>query len=154
MCSLHFLRSKRLSELEAEAMLHLDEVFSAEIYARKAVVVGRRQRGKEVAKPWVSRGVSFGTFLSLLKEKCEHSRVNPSGICLRKCHRTSPLSVCPLDSHLFLPPLCRLRRHLSPLGRVLPFTQGRLWCGDSQGAPQKSCHCCIYSREMLKYGVN
>ena len=86
MCSLHFLRSKRLSELEAEAMLHLDEVFSAEIYARKAVVVGRRQRGKEVAKPWVSRGVSFGTFLSLLKEKCEHSRVNPSGICLRKCH--------------------------------------------------------------------
>ena len=78
MCSLHFLRSKRLSELEAEAMLHLDEVFSAEIYARKAVVVGRRQRGKEVAKPWVSRGVSFGTFLLLLKEKCEHSRVNPS----------------------------------------------------------------------------
>ena len=25
-------------------------------------------------KPWVSRGVSFGTFLSLMKEKYEHLR--------------------------------------------------------------------------------
>ena len=75
---LHFPCSKRLSELEAEAMLHLDEVFSAEIYARGAVGVGDVERGKEVLKPWVSRGVSFGTFLSLLKEKYEHCRVNPS----------------------------------------------------------------------------
>ena len=50
----------------------------AEIYARGGIVVGLLKRGKEVAKPWVSRGASFGTFLSLLKEKCEHSRVNPS----------------------------------------------------------------------------
>ena len=71
---LYFPRSKRLSELEAEAMLHLDEVFSAEIYARGAVGVGDVERGKEVLKPWVSNGVSFGTFLSLMKEKYEHSR--------------------------------------------------------------------------------
>ena len=38
---LYFPRSKRLSELEEEAMLHLDEVFSAEIYARGAVGVGK-----------------------------------------------------------------------------------------------------------------
>ena len=55
-------------------MLHFGEVFSAEIYARGGIVVGRRQRGKEVVKPWVSRGVSFGTFLSLMKEKYEHLR--------------------------------------------------------------------------------
>ena len=55
-------------------MLHLDEVFTAEIYARGGIVVGRCQRGKEVVKPWVSRGVSFGTFLSLMKEKYEHLR--------------------------------------------------------------------------------
>jgi len=95
-------------------MQHLGEVFCAEIYARSGIIVGVVKRGKEVVKPWVSRGVSFGTFLSLMKEKYEHSRVNPSVICYRKCHRTSPLSVCPSDSHL------------SPLGRVLPFTQGRL----------------------------
>ena len=53
-------------------MLHFGEVFSAEIYARNAVVMGRRQRGKEVLKPWVSNGVSFGTFVSLLKEKYDH----------------------------------------------------------------------------------
>ena len=55
-------------------MLHLGEVISAESYARDAIVVGRVKRGKEVVKPWVSRGASFGTFLSLLKEKYEHSR--------------------------------------------------------------------------------
>ena len=54
-------------------MLPFGEVFSAEIYARNAIVVGDVKRGKEVVKPWVSRGVSFGTFLSLLKEKYEHS---------------------------------------------------------------------------------
>ena len=36
------------------------------------------QRGKEVVKPWVSRGVFFGTFFLLMKRKYEHSRVNPS----------------------------------------------------------------------------
>ena len=54
-------------------MLHFGEVFSAEIYARNTIVVGDVKRGKEVLKPWVSNGVSFGTFLSLLKEKYEHS---------------------------------------------------------------------------------
>ena len=54
-------------------MIHFGEVFAAEIYARNAIVVGRHQRGKEVLKPWVSSGGSFGTFLSLLKEKYEHS---------------------------------------------------------------------------------
>jgi len=49
------------------------EVFTAEIYARSAIVVGDVERGKEVLKPWVSSGGSFGTFLSLLKEKYEHS---------------------------------------------------------------------------------
>ena len=37
---LHFLCSKRLSGLDAEAMLHLDEIFCAEIYARSGIVVG------------------------------------------------------------------------------------------------------------------
>jgi len=36
---LHFHSSKRLSGLVAEAMLHLDEVFSAEIYARDTTIV-------------------------------------------------------------------------------------------------------------------
>ena len=54
-------------------MLPFGEVFSAEIYARSAIVVGDVERGKEVLKPWVSSGGSFGTFLSLLKEKYEHS---------------------------------------------------------------------------------
>ena len=49
-----------------------------EIYARDGIVVGRVKRGKEVVKPWVSRGVFFRTFFSLLKRKCKHSRVNPS----------------------------------------------------------------------------
>ena len=83
---LHFLCTERLSGLGAEAMLHLDEIFCAEIYARSGIVEGRYQRGKEVLKPWVSNGVSFGTFLSLMKEKYEHSRINPSVICYRKCH--------------------------------------------------------------------
>ena len=34
----------------------------------------QRSALKEVLKPWVSSGVSFGTFLSLMKEKYEHSR--------------------------------------------------------------------------------
>ena len=63
---------------EAEAMLHLDEVITAEIYARRGIIVEGVKRGKEVLKPWVSSGVSFGTFLLLMKEKYEHSRVNPS----------------------------------------------------------------------------
>ena len=71
---LHFLCSKRLSRLGAEAMLHLDEVFCAEIYARSGIIVGVVKRGKEVLKPWVSSGVSFCTFLSLMKEKYKHSR--------------------------------------------------------------------------------
>ena len=54
-------------------MLYLDEVFSVEIYARSAIVVGDVERGKEVVKPWVSRGVFFRTFFSLLKRKCKHS---------------------------------------------------------------------------------
>ena len=70
---LHFPCSERLSGIEAETMLHLGEVFSAEIYARNAIVVRDVERGKEVLKPWVSSGDSFGTFLSLLKEKYEHS---------------------------------------------------------------------------------
>ena len=37
---LYFHRCERLSELEAEAMLHLDEVIAAEIYARNGIVVG------------------------------------------------------------------------------------------------------------------
>ena len=48
-------------------MLHLDEVFCAEIYAREGVVVGVVKRGKEVTKPWVSCGGFFRTFFSLLK---------------------------------------------------------------------------------------
>ena len=32
------------------------------------------KRGKEVLKPWVSNGVFFGTFFSLMKRKYEHSR--------------------------------------------------------------------------------
>ena len=61
-------------------MQHFGEIFSAEIYARNAVDVGDVRRGKEVLKPWVSNGGSFGTFLSLLKEKYEHSaqKVSPS----------------------------------------------------------------------------
>ena len=55
-------------------MLHLDEVIAAEIYARNGIVVGAVERGKEVVKPWVSRGVFFRTFFSLLKRKCKHSR--------------------------------------------------------------------------------
>ena len=58
-------------------MQHLDEVIAAEIYARDGIVVGVVKRGKEVVKPWVSRGVFFRTFFSLLKRKCKHSRVNP-----------------------------------------------------------------------------
>ena len=46
---------------------------SARFYARNAIVVRDVERGKEVLKPWVSSGDSFGTFLSLLKEKYEHS---------------------------------------------------------------------------------
>ena len=46
----------------------------AEIYARGGIVVGLLKRGKEVVKPWVSRGVFFGTFFSLMKRKYEHSR--------------------------------------------------------------------------------
>ena len=75
---LHFLCSKRLSGLGAEAMLHLDEVFCAEIYARSGIVVGVVKRGKEVLKPWVSSGVFFRTFFSLLKRKCKHSRYKQS----------------------------------------------------------------------------
>ena len=55
-------------------MLHLDEVFSAEIYAKDALFVGEVKRGKEVLKPWVSSGVFFGTFFSLMKRKYQHSR--------------------------------------------------------------------------------
>ena len=55
-------------------MLHLSEVLRAEIYARNGIVVKAVKRGKEVLKPWVSNGGSFGTFLSLLKEKYEHFR--------------------------------------------------------------------------------
>ncbi|MBP3698231.1 MAG: hypothetical protein J6J01_01935 [Oscillospiraceae bacterium] len=58
-------------------MQHLDEVIAAEIYARDGIVVGVVKRGKEVLKPWVSSGVFFRTFFSLLKRKCKHSRVNP-----------------------------------------------------------------------------
>ena len=69
-------------------MQHFGEVFAAEIYARNAIVVGDVKRGKEVLKPWVSSGGSFGTFLSLLKEKYEHSRKKtydyPSVFLLRK----------------------------------------------------------------------
>ena len=54
-------------------MQHFGEVFSAEIYARNAVDVGDVRRGKEAVKPWVSRGVFFGTFFSLMKRKYEHS---------------------------------------------------------------------------------
>ncbi len=50
-------------------MLHLGEVFSVEIYARDGIVVGAVKRGKEVVKPWVSRGVFFRPFFSLLKRK-------------------------------------------------------------------------------------
>ena len=38
----------------------------------------QRSALKEVLKPWVSSGVFFRTFFSLLKRKCKHSRVNPS----------------------------------------------------------------------------
>ena len=69
---LHF-RAKAAAKRGAEAMQHFGEIFSAEIYARNAVDVGDVRRGKEVLKPWVSNGGSFGTFLSLLKEKYEHS---------------------------------------------------------------------------------
>jgi len=55
-------------------MLHLDEVITAEIYARRGIVVEGVKRGKEVLKPWVSSGVFFRTFFSLLKRKCKHSR--------------------------------------------------------------------------------
>ena len=73
-------------------MLHFGEVFSAEIYARNAIVVGDVKRGKEVAVrklPSLHGGARGGgydpsheiksarkhcaTFLSLLKEKYEHS---------------------------------------------------------------------------------
>ena len=43
---LHFRRSKRLSGLEAEAMLHFGEVFSVEIYARGGIVVGGVKRAE------------------------------------------------------------------------------------------------------------
>ena len=39
---LHSHSSERLSGVDAEAMLHLDEVFSAEIYARDGIVVHRK----------------------------------------------------------------------------------------------------------------
>jgi len=54
-------------------VLPFGEVFSVEIYARSAIVVGDVERGKEVVKPWVSRGVFFGTFFSLMKRKYKHS---------------------------------------------------------------------------------
>ena len=41
---LHFLCSKRLSGLDAESMLHLDEIFSAEIYARDGIVIEEVKR--------------------------------------------------------------------------------------------------------------
>ena len=41
---LHVRRSKRLSGLEAEAMLHLDDVLKEEIYARGACSWGQYQR--------------------------------------------------------------------------------------------------------------
>ena len=43
---LHFHRSKRLSGLGAETMLHFGEVFSAEIYARDGFVVGVVKRAE------------------------------------------------------------------------------------------------------------
>ena len=43
---LHFHSSERLSELEAESMQHLDEVFSAEIYARDGIVIEEVKRVK------------------------------------------------------------------------------------------------------------
>jgi len=62
--------------------------------------VGVVKRGKEVVKPWVSRGVSFGTFLSLMKEKYKHSR------------KIKHERVNPSVTAYAVPP---------------PFTQGRLW---------------------------
>jgi len=69
----YIFEQERQRKEELKTIQHFGEIFSAEIYARNTIVVGRHQRGKEVLKPWVSNGVSFGTFLSLLKEKYEHS---------------------------------------------------------------------------------
>ena len=65
---------ERQRKEKLKTMLHLDEVFSAEIYAKDALFAGEVKRGKEVLKPWVSSGVFFGTFFSLMKRKYEHSR--------------------------------------------------------------------------------
>ena len=73
-------------------MLHFGEIFSAEIYARNAIVVGDVKRGKEVLKPWVSNGVSFGTFLSLLKEKYEQSRKRSNDYPSASLRSAAPLT--------------------------------------------------------------
>ena len=54
--------------------------------------VGAVERGKEVLKPWVSNGVSFGTFLSLLKEKYEHSRKRLTTTPQSALRLTAPLT--------------------------------------------------------------
>jgi len=83
---------------------------------------------KEVLKPWVSSGVFFRTFFSLLKRKCKHSRKSslPPSFAFGKSH---------------LP----RQREARPFGQPPPFTQGGLWCGVLQGgliATQKKMHPC------------
>ena len=94
-------------------MLHLDEVIAAEIYAGLVSFAGKHRRGKEVLKPWVSNGVSFGTFLSLMKEQYEHSRKS---------------SLPP--SKIF--DFCHLPRHTRPQAGVRE--RNRTKCGSERGA--------------------
>ena len=68
---LHFRRSKRLSGLEAEAMLHLDEVFSAEIYARDGSVVGGVKRVEGSLETMGFKGCFLSHFLFAVEKKVQ-----------------------------------------------------------------------------------
>ena len=68
---LHFRGSERLSGLEAEAMLHLDEIFSAEIYARDGIVIEEVERveGSHETMGFVRRFLSH--FLFAVEKKVQ-----------------------------------------------------------------------------------
>ena len=55
-------------------MQHLDEVITAEIYARVGVVGGVVKRVEGSLETMGLGGAFFRTFFSLLKRKCKHSR--------------------------------------------------------------------------------
>ena len=76
--SISYISEQKRQRKEKQRRCYISAKFFTQRFTRGVLVRGDSISAlKEVLKSWVSNGVSFGTFLSLMKEKYEHSRVNP-----------------------------------------------------------------------------